>query len=199
MELNELLFQIDNIKEIINIIDNTVKFHIQVMWGAIAFVVAAAGASLYFLAKHWFTSTLEIRLKQLEQEIKKSIAKEYKSAYGMGIVGINITSLNPSDSFDYQIYIGFKPSRVRYLLNSINSSATGLLKKDLNINYNVKSSAYGYKALLEQSLIIDKAKIENNSFILTFKNISNNKIDVEKMHIIINWEAEYLFWEDHGN
>lgn len=197
MELQELLKEINYLKDLIQIVDSNVKFNMQMILGVLVFIVTVIGTSLYFLAKTWFKNTIEARVKEIEKNVRKSINKEYNCAYGSGMVGYNVDKLGPSEIFNHEVYIGFRPTRVKYNITTVNSSAKGILKKGLDINHDNRVSTYNARALLEKAVIIEKAEIKNDSFILIFKNDSKEITNIKKMNIQIHWEAEYLFWEEN--
>ena len=69
MELDSINNQINNLRDTITLIDDTVKFHLTIQWAVLAFVIAASGWALYLMAKDWFEKGLDRRVVQLRKEI----------------------------------------------------------------------------------------------------------------------------------
>jgi hypothetical protein len=71
MSIEELDQKINNLSEVVNIMDDTVKFHINTMWTVLAFVAAVVGASLFFLIKTWIQKRIDLEVERNKQRIEK--------------------------------------------------------------------------------------------------------------------------------
>ncbi|MTI82574.1 MAG: hypothetical protein FH756_01485 [Firmicutes bacterium] len=85
MEISELVKEISNLKEIIKLINDNVKFQLQVQWAALAFVVAASGASLLILARTWFNRELDKRMTEFKKTFDNKIKQKFEVLKNIGV------------------------------------------------------------------------------------------------------------------
>ena len=136
MEISELAKQINNLTETVKLIDSNVKFNLQVTWSVLAFVVATAGAALYFMVKVMVDKKVEDQLDKRLEALKDMVKIEtiehiyehpqflifkldppvtrFKT---LEIQLTNYDHINPDFSLDYiDRFKVFSPISERYLL-----------------------------------------------------------------------------------
>lgn len=79
MTIEQIEYEISKLSEKIDLIDNNVKFNLQMFWGVIAIIVAVLGMSIYFLVKQYIKSTLDSQLENQINNIKGTLLKELKN------------------------------------------------------------------------------------------------------------------------
>lgn len=76
MNIDQITNELKNLSDKINLIDNNVKFNIQIFWGVLALIVAVLGIAIYFLVKQFINHTIETELDKKLKELKQGIIKE---------------------------------------------------------------------------------------------------------------------------
>lgn len=97
MEDEAILNRIDELFNYIQQVEGNYQFHLNWIIAILAFVVAAAGTSLYVLAKYWFNTTAQKEIKDAEKRIKNelqsSMEKEIHSYYQTYTMSITAGSM----------------------------------------------------------------------------------------------------------
>lgn len=76
MNIDQIANELKNLSDKMNLIDNNVKFNIQIFWGVLALIVAVLGIAIYFLVKQFINHTIETELDKKLEELKQKIVKE---------------------------------------------------------------------------------------------------------------------------
>lgn len=76
MTVEQIEYELSGLSEKINLIDNNVKFNIQILWGVLALIVAVLGMAIYFLVKQYIKTTLDLQLKEQINIVKKGIIED---------------------------------------------------------------------------------------------------------------------------
>ncbi|MBY6935178.1 hypothetical protein FDB44_17515 [Clostridium botulinum] len=79
MTIEQIEYELSKLSEKINLINDNVKFNIQILWGVLALIVAVLGMAIYFLVKQYIKSTLESQLEKQLKIMKKDFIKQYES------------------------------------------------------------------------------------------------------------------------
>ncbi len=79
MTIEQIEYEISKLSEKIDLIDNNVKFNLQMFWGVVAIIVAILGMSIYFLVKQYIKSTLDSQLENQINNVKETLLKELKN------------------------------------------------------------------------------------------------------------------------
>jgi len=195
--------------ETIKLIDDNVKFNIQVMWGVLAFVVAAAGTALYYSARFWFQSAMDKKSKEIEQNILDLLTKKMYNisrtiAYGSCLIQQEI---EPLGTFEFNSTTGGNPSRVKmyfghradrgiaYFQIAGNRSFSvydiGSERKGLNFFHKKPIvPSYSDVGVFGKAIVLEKAELNGDQIKLVFRNTDEkniNTIDSEGA-----WEAEEI-------
>lgn len=76
MNIDQITNELKNLSDKINLIDNNVKFNIQMYWAVLAVVVAILALAVYFLVKQFINHTIETELDKKLEELKENLLKE---------------------------------------------------------------------------------------------------------------------------
>ncbi len=103
MNIDQITNELKNLSDKINLIDNNVKFNLQMFWAVIAVIVAVLALAIYFLVKQFIKNTIENeldkKLEELRQRIVKEITYEDEKFHATLINGW--TSLEDYERLDY--------------------------------------------------------------------------------------------------
>ncbi|MDL2028250.1 hypothetical protein OOZ25_02820 [Bacillus subtilis] len=93
MKIDELEQKINNLADMQQLIDSTVKFHITIFWTIQAFVVAVLGVALYQLAKRLFDKAMDkkekeflAKLDEIEKNIRINLKEEMPIQHAFDLV-----------------------------------------------------------------------------------------------------------------
>lgn len=78
MTNDQLQEKIESISELLNLVDDTVKFHIGTMWAVIGVVLTIGLVIIPILARTWAHAAAEKKIKQIQDEIEKSMGERIK-------------------------------------------------------------------------------------------------------------------------
>lgn len=84
-QINEVLKEIEYVSNLFELLQSNVDRNLTTMWGALAFVIAASGAALFFLAKMWVNKSVESKLSELKKEIAKDVGNNFIIGHGIGM------------------------------------------------------------------------------------------------------------------
>lgn len=79
MVLNEFVTRLEYLEKYVKIIEGNYQYHTTLLIGILGFVIAAAGASLYFLAKSLVNSKVDEQLDKRMEILKNEIYSEVKN------------------------------------------------------------------------------------------------------------------------
>lgn len=82
MNIDQITNELKNLSDKINLIDNNVKFNIQMYWAVLAVMVAVIGTAIYFLIKQFVNYTFNKEISKIDDRIeivvRKILREEFK-------------------------------------------------------------------------------------------------------------------------
>lgn len=197
MELSQLASEVSNLKEMVNLIDNTVKFHLQMQWAVLAFIVAASGAALYVMARYWVAQAMETKVKEIKDAIiaeleAKHIKKHIEGLWNAGGI-INNRSTR-------RINIGFKLSLAKIVFQAYPDNMSFIIIDTNGSQLAFPNSETGYftfsperpfrlaKINPDINIYLEKIEIEKTDLVLSLS--YSNTISVDNWFISYYVEAE---------
>lgn len=85
MNIDQITNELKNLSDKMNLIDNNVKFNLQMYWAVLAVMVAVIGMALYFLIKQFVNyavnkelSKIDDRIEVVARKILREELKEFK-------------------------------------------------------------------------------------------------------------------------
>jgi len=184
MDITELVKQMSYLNETIKLIDSNVKFNIQVMWGVLAFAVAAAGAALYYSARFWFQSAMDKKAKEIEQNLLISLRKEMDNVSKTISLGSCLISqkIEPSGVYEFRLTTGGNPSRVKMHFGHSPENGIAYVEITRRDTRKVGIGTFG------RSIVLEKAELNGEHCTLIFRNTDGKSIST--IDSIAVWEAE---------
>lgn len=158
-QLEQIQNKLDYLEKLFNINQQNVNFNLALTWTILGVIIAAIGASLYFLSKTWVNNAVNKEISSIKATLTSKMLSYVSGEF--------YHTLTP-DSLERFILMGFKPL-------TLNLS----IKNDYNIDEYIHISS-GYKNICYgKSEIINKVEIVDNGFKVFF----NEKYINSSFHI----------------
>lgn len=99
--LREVQEEMAHLEDLFYLINDTVTFHLTLIWGVLAFVVASAGAALYALAKIWVDKRVKTEMNTIDERILTLIRNNrVRFASGQSSLYEGKTEIGGLENFD---------------------------------------------------------------------------------------------------
>ena len=212
-QITQLLTKVQDLETLVKFLQTNLSDNIRTFWTILGFLVVSTGGALYFLVKTVVNSRVEEELKVIKKELEEKFqgfiaeTKNTKSLsneeFGLMIGGSQ--QVNPLESYTRKIGLSIEPRKVKLFISdtSNNSIISIIIRRNAppvvlfmgkNDTKWIRSSSKDFLIpemaypLLGRNVVLVNAEIEDRSFKLVFKNISDTKDS--SLDFMSYWEAE---------